>query len=141
MYFFFIFIFFIFMSAPGWGYDWWTHINMDVTLPFWVIMRSGRWNGMNHIASMGDHIWSSGCGELFYHESYCDERVVMTIYGFQIFWWRQFRGVGLCPYMAYGRGLPIYGDAATPRVFWGGLKLITPYYLHLFTSEGTWAQN
>jgi hypothetical protein len=89
----------------------------------------------------GDHIWSSGCGELFYHESYCDERVVMTIYGFQIFWWRQFRGVGLCPYMAYGRGLPIYGDAATPRVFWGRLKLITPYYLHLFTSEGTWAQN
>ena len=50
-------------------------------------------------------------------------------------------GVGLCPYMAYGRGLPIYGDAATPRVFGGGLKLITPYYLHLFTSEGTWAQN
>jgi hypothetical protein len=34
-----------------------------------------------------------------------------------IFLWRQFRGVGLCPYMAYGRGLPIYGDAATPRVF------------------------
>ena len=33
----------------------------------------------------GDHIWSSGCGEFFYHESYCDERVVMTIYEFQIF--------------------------------------------------------
>jgi hypothetical protein len=32
----------------------------------------------------GGHIWSSGCGEFFYHESYCDERVVMTIYGFQI---------------------------------------------------------
>jgi hypothetical protein len=32
----------------------------------------------------GDHIWSSGCGEFFYHESYCDERVGMTIYGFQI---------------------------------------------------------
>ena len=33
----------------------------------------------------GDHIWSSGCGEFFYRESYCDERVVMTIYEFQIF--------------------------------------------------------
>ena len=36
------------------------------------------------------------------------------------FLWRQFRG-GLCPYMGNGRGLPIYGDAATPRVF-GGTK-------------------
>jgi hypothetical protein len=26
-------------------------------------------------------------------------------------------GVGLCPYRTYGRGIPIYGDAATPRVF------------------------
>ena len=25
--------------------------------------------------------------------------------------------VGLCPYMTYERGIPIYGDAATPRVF------------------------
>ena len=32
----------------------------------------------------GDHIWSSGCGELFYHQSYCDESVIRTIYGFQI---------------------------------------------------------
>ena len=40
----------------------------------------------------------------------------MTIYGFQIFC-DVSSGVGLCPYMAYGRGIPIYGDAATPRVF------------------------
>ena len=26
-------------------------------------------------------------------------------------------GVGLCPNRTYGRGIPIYGDAATPRVF------------------------
>jgi hypothetical protein len=26
-------------------------------------------------------------------------------------------GVGLCPYMAYGRGLPIYGNALAPWVF------------------------
>ena len=30
--------------------------------------------------------------------------------------WRQFRG-GLCPYRAYGRGIPLYGNAATPQVF------------------------
>ena len=29
--------------------------------------------------------------------------------------WRQFRGV--CPYRAYGRGIPLYGNAATPQVF------------------------
>ena len=33
----------------------------------------------------GDHIWSSGCGEFFYRDSYCDESVVMTIYEFQTF--------------------------------------------------------
>ena len=50
-------------------------------------MRSGRWNVMNHIATMGGGtiFGRRGCGEFFYHESYCDERVVMTIYGFQIF--------------------------------------------------------
>jgi hypothetical protein len=35
------------------------------------------------------------------------------------FLWRQFWGVGLCPYMGNGRGLPIYGDATTPQVFRG----------------------
>jgi hypothetical protein len=34
-------------------FDWWKHINIDVTLPFWVTMRSGRRNVMNHIASRG----------------------------------------------------------------------------------------
>jgi hypothetical protein len=34
-------------------FDWWKHINMDVTLPFWVIMRSGRWNVMNLIPPKG----------------------------------------------------------------------------------------
>jgi hypothetical protein len=29
-----IFLFLFVTSATGWGYDWWTHINMDVTLPF-----------------------------------------------------------------------------------------------------------
>jgi hypothetical protein len=57
----------------------------DVTLPFWVIMRSGRRNVMNHIASRGLVVLSSGCGEFAYHESYCDESGIMTIYGFQFF--------------------------------------------------------
>jgi len=60
--------------------------------PFWVIVRSGRRNVMNHIASRvrgfflpwvilrrrHDHIWIS------------------------IFLWRQFRGMGLCPYVGNG---------------------------------------
>ena len=112
----YFFIFLIFArSGPGWGYDWWTHINMDATLPF--ESSCARDGGMWWIQRRGDHIWSWWCGEFFYHESYCDERVVMTIYGFQICLWRQFRWVGLCPYMAYGRGLPIYGNAATPQVY------------------------
>jgi hypothetical protein len=39
----------------------------DVTLPFWVIMRSGRRNVMNHIASRGPYlvVLSSGCRILF----------------------------------------------------------------------------
>ena len=85
---------------------------------WWIIFQ--RW---------GDHIWSSWCGEFFYHESYCDERVVMTIYGFQIFCDVSSGGLGLCPYMTYGRDIPIYGDAATPRVFLGCLKCPLPYYL------------
>jgi hypothetical protein len=50
----------------------------------------------------------------------------MIIYEFQFFC-DVSSGVGLCPYRTYGRGIPIYGDAATPRVF-GIIKLITPYY-------------
>jgi hypothetical protein len=43
------------------------------------------------------------------------------------FLWRQLRGVGLCPYMAYGRDLPIYGDATTPQVF--GVHTMSPSLL------------
>ena len=107
-------------------FDWWKHINMDDTLPFWVIMRSGRRNVMNHIASRGAYliVLSSGCGEFFYHESYCDESVIMTIYGFlniQIFC-DVSSGVGLCPYMAYGRVYPYMGLSIPPQVFRGTKK-------------------
>ena len=41
---------------------------------------------MNHIASKEGTIFGRrGAGNFAYHESYCDERVVMTIYGFQIY--------------------------------------------------------
>jgi hypothetical protein len=89
-------------------FDWWTHINRDVTLPFWVIVRSGRWNVMNHIPTRGDHIWSSGCGECFQHESYYDESVIMTIYEFQIF----------CDVRS-GGVMPLYGKRAGSTHIWG----------------------
>ena len=92
----------------------------DVTLPFWVIMRSGRWNAMNHIATKGTIFGRRGCGEFFYHESYYDESVIMTIYEFQIFcdlsfgWW----------------GYALIWHMGTPQRcgFLGCLKLDTPYY-------------
>jgi hypothetical protein len=57
----------------------------------------------------------------------------MTIYGFQILLWRQFRGVGLCPYMTYGRVYPYLGKPQR-RGFLGGLKCVSPYYLQLTKS-------
>ena len=61
-------------------------------------------------------VLSSGCGHLFYHESYCDQSVIMTIYGFEFFC-DVSSGVGICPYMTYGLGLPIYGSTLAPWVF------------------------
>jgi hypothetical protein len=64
------------------------------------------------ILHRGDHIWSffrRGAGIYFYHESYCDERGIMTIYGFlniQILCDVN-SGVELCPYYM-GNGC-VYG--------------------------------
>jgi hypothetical protein len=85
-------------------------------------MRSGQWNAMNHIATKVTIFGRRGCGEFVYHEPYCDESVIMTIYGFQIFVTLVPGGGGYAPYMAYGRGLPIYGSALAPWVF-GGTKM------------------
>jgi hypothetical protein len=107
-------------------FDWWTHTNRDVTLPFWVIGKvecdesnEGGW----------DHIWSSGCGKFFYHESYCDERVVMTIYEFQMFCDVSSGGWG---YALIGHMGGVYLYMGTPQRhgFFGGLKRNTPYYSH-----------
>ena len=99
---------------------------MDVTLPFWVIMRSGRRNVMNHIASRGAIF--AGCGELCYHESYCDESLIMTIYGFLNiqFFYNVSSGVGLCPYTAYGRVYPYMGLSIPPQVLRGTKKNSLP---------------
>jgi len=79
----------------------------------------------------GNHIWSSGCGEFFYHESYCDESVIMTIYEFQIFCdvssggWRRvllWHMGGVYPYM---------GPSIPPQVFGVPKK---PHTLLLFYS-------
>ena len=72
-------------------------------------MRSGRRNVMNHIASRERIFGRRGAENLFYHELYCDESVIMTIYEFQNFV-TSVPGVETCPYMTYGRGLPIYGS-------------------------------
>ena len=92
----------------------------DVTLPFWVIEKTEC--DQSYCNEREDHIWSSGCGEFFYHESYCDESVIMTIYGFQFFFVTSVPGCrgyiliwhmgGICPYI---------GPSTPPRVF-GGTK-------------------
>ena len=87
---------------------------------WWIILQ--RW---------GDHIWSPGCREFFYHESYCDESVVMTIYEFQIFC-DVSSGVGYAPIWEMGGVYPYMGTPQR-RGFFGGLKLITPYYFCAFT--------
>ena len=47
-------------------FDWWTHINSDATLSFWLIMRSGRWNVMNHIPTKEGTIFDRrGAGNSF----------------------------------------------------------------------------
>jgi hypothetical protein len=119
-------------------FDWWKHINIDVTLPFWVIMRSGRRNVMNHIASRGtifgrsfvvvrgfflswvilqrerhhDHIW------IFEHSNCL---------------WGQFRDGVMS---LYGKWVCLWHYMGTPQRcgFLGCIKLITLYYSSLFIS-------
>ena len=80
----------------------------------------------------GDHIWSSGCGEFFYHESYCDERVVMTIYGFQIFCDVSSGGWGYVLIWHMGGIYPYMGTRQRHR-FLGCIQCPLPYYLQYTT--------
>ena len=67
----------------------------------------------------GDHIWSSGCGEFVTMSHTATRGSSWPYMDFQYFLWHQFQGVGLCPYIAYGRGLPLYGSLHPSTGFWG----------------------
>jgi len=70
------------------------NINMDVTLPFWVIMHSGRRNVMNHIASKGGTIFGRrGVGNGFTMSHTATSS--WPYMDFKLFLWRQFRGVAM----------------------------------------------
>ena len=69
-------------------------------------------------------VLSSGCGDLFYHESYCDESVIMIIHGFlniHKFFVTSVPGWGYAPILKMGVSMALYGNASTPRDF-GVLK-------------------
>jgi hypothetical protein len=84
--------------------------------PLWVITRSRRRNVMNHIATIGGpYLVVEDAGNCFtmIHTAtrasswpYMDFFLVTSVLG-----------GGLCPYMAYGRGIPIFGNATTQQVF------------------------
>jgi hypothetical protein len=111
-------------------FDWWKHINMDVTLPFWVIMRSGRWNVMNHIPTKGGPYLVVGVrGILLPWVIVRRERRHDHIW-ISIFLWRRFRG-GYALIWEMGG---VYSYRGTPQRhrFLGDLKCVSPYYLHCF---------
>ena len=89
-------------------------------------------------------VLSSGCGDFFYHESYCDESVIMTIYGFlniQIFC-DVSSGVELCPYMGNGCVYGLIWFPPSLLVFLGCIKNHTPYYSRVMirsSSQSGWS--
>jgi hypothetical protein len=90
---------------------------------------------MNHIASRGTIFGRSfvAVRDFFYHESYCDESVIMTIYGFLkilYFFTSDERG-GAMP--LYGKWVCLWPYMGTPqrRGFFGCIKLSTPYYSYI----------
>ena len=121
-------------------FDWWTHINSDATLPFWVIMRSGRWNVMNHIPTKEGTIFDRrGAGNSFTMSLTATRGSSWPYMDFIFFCDVSSGGWWLCPYMTYGRGIPIYGDAATPRVF--GVPKMSPFLLHRYAQSIGKVQN
>jgi hypothetical protein len=105
---------------------------MDVTLPFWVIMRSGRRNVMNHIASRGTIFGRSFVGVrgfflpwvILQRERHHDH---IWIFEHSIFLWRQFR-VGVMPRNGKWVCLwPYMVPSFPPWVF--GVHKMSPSYL------------
>ena len=109
-------------------------VRVNTGLGFHRICNSEKKGGIcelmdsHHITSRGTIFGRRGCGEFVYHVSYCDERVVMTIYGFQIFCdvSSGVQGYALIWHMG---GVCQYMGAPQRLGFLGGLKNLTPYYL------------
>jgi hypothetical protein len=105
-------------------FDWWKHINMDVTLPFWVIMRSGRRNVMNHITSRGIIFCRSFVGVqdfflpwvILRRERHHDH---IWIFENSIILLRQTKAVELCPYMGNGSIHGLIWWRRNAAGFWG----------------------
>ena len=102
----------------------------DVTLPFWVIMRSGRRKVMNHIASMGIIFGRSFVGVrgislpwvIQRREHHHDHIWISNIL------WRQFRGWDYALIWNMDWALSIYGSALAPWVLdWLN---VSPYYYY-----------
>jgi hypothetical protein len=112
-------------------FDWWKHINMDVTLPFWVIMRSGRRNMMNHTASRGSYlvVLSSGCGDFVFTMSHTATRA--SSWPYMDFWtFKSFvtsvSGWSYAPIWEMGVSMALYGSLHPSLSFWGAWKTTLP---------------
>jgi hypothetical protein len=118
------FIFLIFArSGPEWGYDWWKHINIDVTLPFWVIVRSGRWNVMN--PTKGEPYLVVGVRGILLPWVILRREVRHDHIWISNFLWHQFRGWGYTLIGHMGGVYPYMGPSTPPRVFWGTKMCLT----------------
>ena len=126
-------------------FDWWKHINIDVTLPFWVTMRSGRRNVMNYIASKGTIFCRSFVGVrgfflpwvILQRERHHDH---IWIFEHSNFLWRQFQGgvmplygkwVCLWPYMVPSFPPWVFGVYIKPHSLLLSIKVSLDYqYSH-----------
>jgi hypothetical protein len=94
----------------------------DVTLPFWVIMHSGCWNVMNHIASRGTIFGRSfvGVRGFFFTMSHTATRAswpYMDFWTFIKYFVTSVLGLGYTPIWEMCVCMALYGNAATPQVF------------------------
>ena len=92
-------------------------------------------DGLTSYYIEGDHIWSS------WVRGICLPCVILRREGrhdhiwISIFLWRQFRDVGLCPIMAYGRGLPIYGSLHPSTGCWVPKMCLTLLLIWLYENK------
>ena len=100
-------------------FDWWKHINMDVTLPFWVIVRSERGNVMKNIPTKGGTIFGRrGAGNSFTMSHTATRGSSWPYMDFK-FLWRQFRGWDYALIWHMGGVYPYMGPSTPPQVFRG----------------------